>query len=74
MKCSVILDWWGHPFFKAEPCGFERIEVILQEPSNKVEVKATIPLEDARLFGEKLIKLSQVLSNEAEKVSRGAPR
>lgn len=61
MKTAVRIERWEWPIFKVEPSGFDHIEISLSEPSCQVEVKATIPLEDARKFGERLISLSQTL-------------
>ena len=61
MKSSITIEHWNWPIFKAEPNGFDLIEIYIREPSVSVEVNVTIPLKDARIFGERLIRLSQVL-------------
>lgn len=61
MKIQVNVEQWNWPFFKADPRGFDYIELTLLEPSCTVEVKATISLEAATALGERLINLSDAL-------------
>ena len=64
MKLIIKLEHWDWPFFKVEPSGFEHLEVTLREPSQKVEIKAVIPLKDALVLGKELITLSETLMKE----------
>ena len=64
MKTTILLERWEWPIFKADPSGFDHIQISIREPSLVVEVKATIPLKDARALGERLIALSQILEKE----------
>ena len=57
MKSTIIIEYWDWPIFTAEPCGFGYIEVRINDPSQAIDIKATISLEDARSFGERLINL-----------------
>lgn len=60
-KTQVTLERWDWPFITAEPCGFDHIEVKLQEPAAKTTITATIPLQDARKLGEHLLMLCDAL-------------
>ena len=68
MKTDVIIEHWEWPIFKAEPRGFDYIEVVINEPSQSVCFKATIPLKGARVFGDRLKKLAETLgvSNDSK--------
>lgn len=61
MKANIVIERWEWPILKAKPSGFECIELSLREPSQVVEVRATITLKDARLFADHLITLANAL-------------
>jgi len=61
MKCSISLEHWEWPIFKAEPSGFDYVQISMREPSCAVEVCVVISLKDARALGERLIALSECL-------------
>lgn len=61
MDCSMNLERWDWPIFRAEPSGFEDIAVSISCPSSPGKVKAVMTLEKAKEFGERLLKLTQAL-------------
>ena len=65
-KCSIELERWDYPIFLAEPSGFDHIEVVLTEPSCKVEVKATISLSKACDLAQRLLALCNGLREGGE--------
>ncbi len=61
MLTDVTIEKWEWPIFKAEPSGFDHIKVTINEPSQAVFFRATIPLKDAVAFGQHLIALAENL-------------
>lgn len=61
MDCSIKFEKWDWPIFRAEPSGTDAINVSISCPSSPGKVEAVVPIEKAREFGERLIKLSDVL-------------
>ena len=57
MKANIKIERWEFPIFKVEPEGLEYIQVSIREPSQVVDIKATIPLKDAKELGNRLIAL-----------------
>lgn len=61
MRTKLTLERWEWPFFIAEPCGFDDIEITLKEPSSMTNVKATISLKATRELAERLLVLCNAL-------------
>ena len=67
MLAVVKIKYWEFPIFQAEPEGFEHIRVTITEPSNKVKVEATIPIDEAHKFGDFLVDLCKSLESASDK-------
>lgn len=59
MKTSITIEPWEWAIFTAQPRGFEYIEVSIREPSQAIDIKASILLKDAVAFGNRLIALTE---------------
>ena len=66
MKTDTTIERWDWPILKAEPSGFDYIEISINEPSQQVFFKATVPLESAVAFGQHLIVLVEKLRKARE--------
>ena len=61
METKIRLERWDHPFVKAQPSGFDYIELNIQEPSATTYISITVPIDGAQQLAEHIQKLVNTL-------------
>ncbi len=71
MKVEIDLKQWDQPFIKAEPSGFNHIELTVEETGACILLRVTISLKEAEALEKRLGVLRELFAPRAEGGKQG---